>query len=303
MENFNRLVDAVLKDGQSHMRPVIEKELLHYDILYSLSRAGLLDHLTFQGGTSLRLCYGAPRFSEDLDFTGGKDFDYENLTELKNCVLDYLGGRYGLVVNITTPKQNKIDKLGDSVSILKWQISITTAPQRKDIPRQRIKLEVANIESYSRQLRALEQNYEFLPDGYMDTLIQTQTLEETMADKLVAFVNSQRYIRHRDIWDLRWLSQKGARPNLDMVNKKIDDYQAQNYLKNLIYTQENLLAIIESKSFQDEMRRFIPLNVQNRTLNKEGFSQFLSDSVLELFNEVKNGLLKKEDKSTSYFKM
>lgn len=92
MENFNRLVDAVLKDGQSHMRPVIEKELLHYDILYSLSRAGLLDHLTFQGGTSLRLCYGAPRFSEDLDFTGGKDFDYENLTELKNCVLDYLGG-------------------------------------------------------------------------------------------------------------------------------------------------------------------------------------------------------------------
>lgn len=207
------------------------------------------------------------------------------------------------MVNITTPKQNKIDKLGDSVSILKWQISITTAPQRKDIPRQRIKLEVANIESYSRQLRALEQNYEFLPDGYMDTLIQTQTLEETMADKLVAFVNSQRYIRHRDIWDLRWLSQKGARPNLDMVNKKIDDYQAQNYLKNLIYTQENLLAIIESKSFQDEMRRFIPLNVQNRTLNKEGFSQFLSDSVLELFNEVKNGLLKKEDKSTSYFKM
>ncbi|CDG92427.1 hypothetical protein XBP1_330002 [Xenorhabdus bovienii str. puntauvense] len=28
----------------------------------------------FQGGTSLSLCYGGNRFSEDLDFAGGKDF-------------------------------------------------------------------------------------------------------------------------------------------------------------------------------------------------------------------------------------
>lgn len=43
------------------MRPVIEKELLHYDILFTLDKAGLLSALTFQGGTSLRLCYGLPR--------------------------------------------------------------------------------------------------------------------------------------------------------------------------------------------------------------------------------------------------
>jgi predicted nucleotidyltransferase component of viral defense system len=68
-----RVEKAMILSGRGHMRPVIEKELLHYDILFSLDKEGLLDILTFQGGTSLRLCYGAPRFSEDLDFAGGRD--------------------------------------------------------------------------------------------------------------------------------------------------------------------------------------------------------------------------------------
>ena len=34
--------------------------------LYALPQS---DHLAFKGGTALRLLYGSPRFSEDLDFT------------------------------------------------------------------------------------------------------------------------------------------------------------------------------------------------------------------------------------------
>ena len=69
--DFSALVNkAMTQSGPIHMRPVIEKELLHYDILFSLDRKGLLDLLTFQGGTCLRLCYGASRFSVNLDFVG-----------------------------------------------------------------------------------------------------------------------------------------------------------------------------------------------------------------------------------------
>jgi len=54
-EDFNVLVELAMREkGYSHMRPVIEKELLHYDLLFVLDRQGLLDKLTFQGGTSLR---------------------------------------------------------------------------------------------------------------------------------------------------------------------------------------------------------------------------------------------------------
>jgi predicted nucleotidyltransferase component of viral defense system len=73
-------------ENVSHMRSVIEKELLHYDILFALEKGGLLDKLTFQGGTSLRLCYGGNRFSEDLDFAGGKDFSSAMLADMKHCI-------------------------------------------------------------------------------------------------------------------------------------------------------------------------------------------------------------------------
>lgn len=86
VEDFNKLVDKALEiEGRTHMRPVIAKELLHYDILFSLDTHGLLDQLTFQGGTSLRLCYGADRFSEDLDFVGGYDFSTFSLTKCNQC--------------------------------------------------------------------------------------------------------------------------------------------------------------------------------------------------------------------------
>ena len=55
--SFEELTElAMAEPGRSQMRPVIQKELLHYDILYRLDSEGLLDQLTFQGGTSLRLC-------------------------------------------------------------------------------------------------------------------------------------------------------------------------------------------------------------------------------------------------------
>lgn len=57
------------------LTPVIEKEIVHYEIIRSLGRNGLLQDITFQGGTSLRLCYGSQRYSEDLDFVAGDKFD------------------------------------------------------------------------------------------------------------------------------------------------------------------------------------------------------------------------------------
>ena len=51
---LNALVDMAVRDGHDeNSRPVIQKELLHYDILFYLKQSGLLNDLVFQGGTSL----------------------------------------------------------------------------------------------------------------------------------------------------------------------------------------------------------------------------------------------------------
>jgi hypothetical protein len=75
----------------------------------------------------------------------------------------------------------------------KWQVSVTTAPEQKSIPRQRIKIEIASIEAYTSETMALQANYEFLPDGYADTLLKVETLDEIMADKLISLAKAEFY--------------------------------------------------------------------------------------------------------------
>lgn len=276
IENFNLLVDRAMNiSGYARMRPAITKELLHYNILFCLDKGGLLDKLTFQGGTSLRLCYGASRFSEDLDFVGGIEFATADLIKIKNCLEKYINERYGLEILVKEPKEMASIPKYQDIKVDKWQISLTTSPEKKDIPKQKIKIEVVNVPAYSRIPQSLQQNYDFLPDGYSDTLIMTETLDEIMADKLISLVSCQRYVRYRDIWDLRWLKQQGAKINAEYVLAKIRDYKEIDYLEKLKKMTSRLDEIVRSKEFNNEMSRFIPTDILERTLEKEKFIDFL----------------------------
>lgn len=202
-----------------HMRPVIEKELLHYDLLYALDKENLLNDLVFQGGTSLRLCYGGSQFSEDLDFAGGVDFTSRKLADIKNCLENYLSKRYGLEVTVKEPESLIKPKYAE-LKIDKWQVGIITSPGRRDLLKQKIKLEVANIPAHTRTARPQVRNYEFLPDSYEDLLIMVETRDEIMADKLFSLPATERYVRNRDIWDLAWLAQRGAQVDSELVKRK-----------------------------------------------------------------------------------
>lgn len=290
-ENFDKLVEIAMSNNNlMRMRPVVTKELLHYDILFSLDRAGLLDQLTFQGGTSLRLCYGSPRYSEDLDFAGGKEFSSEQVKGIKECLEDYIGSRYGLEVAVKEPTETRLLPAYQGIKVDKWQIRITTSPDRKDLPKQMIKLEVANIPAYSREVQSVKINYEFLPDGYSDMLILVESLDEIMTDKVVSLVCCDKYIRYRDIWDLRWLIQKNATYHQAYLLKKIDDYGVLDYrtkLNNFLVKSDN---IIRSQAFIDEMTRFLPIDALERTLMQHKFIDFLSREITQLFSRVKEQL-------------
>ena len=286
--DFTELVGlAMSSSGRARMRPVIQKELLHYDILYSLDAEGLLDQLTFQGGTSLRLCHGAPRYSEDLDFVGGRDFNRRQLEPLKDCIERYIGRRYGLEVSVREPADLKHERENGGLKIEKWQISVTTDQGKRHIPRQRIKIEVANIDAYSKEARAIRLHYEFLPEGYGDTLVLAETLDEIMAHKLVSLVNTTGYVRNRDIWDLHWLKRQGIDIRIDWVRQKIRDYRIEDYPQKLDRMLKRLPEIIEGNVFQREMARFIPLDVAERTLDKPKFRQFLVSELREMLERLR----------------
>ena len=287
-EDFRRFVDRAMQDaGLGPMRPVIEKELLHYDILFCLEQAHLLEGLVFQGGTSLRLCRGGSRFSEGLDFAGGRDFSPSTLAEMKACIEEYVGSRYGLEVGVREPSVRGEGPEHAEPNIDKWQISVAVSPKRREVPEQRIKVEVANVPAYTAEAVPLQVNYTFLPDGYGDMLIFTETLDEVMADKMVSLAATRKYVRYRDIWDLSWLKQQGATVRPDLVRRKLGDYRLPGdaaMFDDLIARIPDLVAGAELKN---EMRRFLLSDVYDRTFGSKKFEGFLVGAIAGLFEELK----------------
>jgi predicted nucleotidyltransferase component of viral defense system len=302
-ENFKELVDiAMAQPGRVAMRPVVEKELLHYDIFYALDSAGLLKDLVFQGGTSLRLCRGSNRFSEDLDFAGGRDFNSTKMAAIKTCIEKHVGDRYGLLVEVREPAQMAGSPDYENVRVDKWQVSVETAPARRDLPRQRIKLEIANIPAYTRELVPLRQNYDFL-QGYGPVLVNVESLDEILADKVVAFPASVRNIRYRDIWDIAWLQQQGATLDVGLVERKVADYRIADYKLLLANAITGLRGHIEDKAFVDQMTRFIDADTLGRTLLVSGFTEYLDNTVGQVLKAMAAHLEQTDAGAVPGFKM
>lgn len=291
LNNFTEMVDAAVNiPGNENLRPVIEKELLHYEIIAALDKGGFLSDLVFQGGTCLRLCYGARRLSEDLDFVGGPDFDAAIVMGMGDCVRDHITEKYGLTADIKDPKLNRQDPAYAGLNVDRWQISIVTSPDQKHLPKQRIKLEVINIPAMTSELVALRRNYDQISWGVQNTLLRCETLPEIMADKIVSFVNCREYIRYRDVWDLIWLKNRGASPDIDMVSAKIGHYDADNYEDNLRTRLGELSEIIEGEGFRSTMKRFLSAEDSRKYLENPAFIAHLASTMNALLTETLVGL-------------
>lgn len=274
MSLFDELVDEALNNKQqlAPLRVVVEKELLHHDILRVLSGAGLLKQLTFIGGTCLRDCYGSNRLSEDLDFTGGADFTRDQLAAMSNILIESLKVKYGLEINVTDPvrEEGNVDT---------WKLKVQTRPGRQDIPAQRINIDVCAIPSYQPRPMALLNPYG-VEMGTSGLILQAQSREEIFADKLVAFALRPNRLKNRDLWDIAWLHQQQIKPALDLIKNKLNDHHAETsaYLNALAERTASLHEDLEiAKEFRKEMARFLPNETVKETVNSEKFWEYLSN--------------------------
>jgi len=276
MSLFDSLVSQALKaQGElAPLRVVVEKELLHHDILREMSAAGLLHSLTFIGGTCLRACYGSNRLSEDLNFTGGKDFKRETLAGLGNILVERLQVKYGLEVAVSEPVK-------ETGNVDTWKLKVTTHPRRKSLPAQRIHIDICAVPSYDRKPMTLRNFYD-VEMGTSGLIVQAQSREEIFADKMVAFVLRMNRIKNRDLWDIGWLKQQNVTLPLELVGRKIADHKRSvgdfvDLLDKRMKSLKEDPAI--QKDFVHEMRRFLPPQVILRTVEKEEFWVYLVDLV------------------------
>lgn len=279
MSLFDQLVDEALRARAdlASLRSVVEKELLHHDILREMSGAGLLAGLTFIGGTCLRACYGSSRLSEDLDFTGGNDFRRRDLADLGKILTERLMDRYGLPVRVSEPV-----KTGGNVST--WKLVIETRPGRRHLPAQRINLDICAIPSHDPRPMMLRNLYG-IDLGTSGLILQAQSREEILADKLIAIAFRENRIKNRDLWDIGWLARQGIELPAHLIPVKIRDHDREvaAFIASLDARLAALLAQPDMRGeFIKEMRRFLPVGVVRDTIEKEPYWSYLTDVVTDL---------------------
>ena len=289
MSLFDQLVNEALRSRAelTSLRPVVEKELLHHDILREMSEAGLLADLTFIGGTCLRACYGSARLSEDLDFTGGSDFQRSDLAELARVLVDRLQIRYDLPVSVSEPV-----KTGGKVST--WKLTIETRPGQKHLPAQRIHLDICAIPSHDPRPMMLRNLYG-IDLGTSGLILQAQSREEILADKVIALAFRENRIKNRDLWDISWLSQQGIDLPTRLIPLKIRDHQRDD-AEFVALVQERIDAIKTRpdmrEDFMKEMRRFLPAATMRETIEKELYWAYLTQVVDDLARKAMSVLKK-----------
>ena len=272
MNLFDRLVEQAMQSERAlgTVRPALEKELLHHDILREMSRSGLLRGLTFIGGTCLRACYGSPRLSEDLDFAGGSEFDPARLSGLKPLLEETLLNKYSLPVDVSDPER-------EEGNVSTWKVRIQTRPGTKHHPAQLIHIDICAVPS--RQPRpALLRNFYGVDMGTEGLILQAQTREEILADKWVALAFRPNRVKYRDLWDMLWLDRQGVRLDIPLLLCKLDDRQRprQEFLSVLLSRLDDLGTNPEhQQGFRKEMERFLPATDVREMLGQPEFWKLL----------------------------
>jgi len=183
----------------------VERDYLQHILLLFLYRhAG--NWLVFKGGTALQKAFGLNRFSEDLDFTSGKEgglseiayrvgddaanFGFDNEVEIKKNVSEVISYRIKGPLYDGTPK---------SIVVLRLDISL----REKIIHKEDIREVVPVYTDLS---------------PYLVTMMDP---EEILAEKIRAIMTRN---KARDIFDARFLIAKKIAFNIELANKKLEYY-------------------------------------------------------------------------------
>jgi len=281
---FDRLIDQAISNQMEYLtlRTVVEKEILHHDILRILNDSGLLKSLVFIGGTCLRVCYGSSRLSEDLDFTAGRDFNIQVFNELADVFKESFLRKYDLPVEVRVPKEN------DS-SVKTWKLLIQTRPEHH-LPVQRIHIDINRLPSYDISPRMIRNNYG-IDLGTSGLIFWVESRTEIITDKYLALGLRLNRLKNRDLWDIIWLHQTGFKPDAGLLIKKLHDYNTDKdyYIECMA---ERIVSLSETPQvytdFKKEMVRFLPVSIVSETIESLEFWTYLKTIIQETWKLLRS---------------
>ena len=136
-------------------------------------------------------------------------------------------------------------------------------------------------------------NHYGVETGTSGLIIQAQSREEILADKLVALALRPNRLKNRDLWDIGWLKQQGVELPLALLPNKINDrHQSTAEFLGLLNERKTKLQLdpLSRKDFIQEMRRFLPAHVVVGTVDNGEFWTYLTSVICAECDHVTQSL-------------
>lgn len=242
-----------------HLTPAEAFELrqaLHVATLDALmaSRRWEPGDLVFQGGTSLHLAHGSPRYSEDLDFLVNSAL---NLQSIAKAVESRLEGAAWLV-----PQGAKlvVSKAKDARNPHTFVVAIG-GPELIGVVRVKVELWRA-AESALNAVKSTVSPIRLASGAAsgLQTFVPTAELPEIYVDKVFA-LGARPYLKARDVFDLHWLVSRGVAGvcTPESLRVRLATYPDETAAAWLAKAEERREALASSVApVEEDLKRWLP---------------------------------------------
>ncbi|MBU3965127.1 nucleotidyl transferase AbiEii/AbiGii toxin family protein [Patescibacteria group bacterium] len=228
------------------------KEYLQYPVMDFIYNSADYKNFIFTGGSCLRICFNAPRLSEDLDFDIKlSDYKKFKINKLAEDLQDYFKRKFlinagikiqsdkRVYIKFSVLKELGLAEQGESdllyVKIEPGQ-SVFTAP----------KLEFQPISRFGFNFIAKRYNLEFLMTGKLNAIFSRQWFKGKANE-----IN----IKGRDFYDLFWYLENNVKPNYNNL-KNISGIADEAQLKKKLI--ERIAQNVTARKLSYDLKNFFP---------------------------------------------
>jgi len=222
---------------------VILREYLQLFFLNELYSEEKGQNIFFKGGTALRLIYGSPRFSEDLDFT----------VEMEEKTFDkFISNLFKKIEKKETITFKPRKVISGKTFLLKLESALFANETYINL-------------DFSFREKIIEPKKSIIKTGYpilFTSYIYNLSKKEILAEKIRALLTRKK-TKGRDIYDMWYLLNQEASIDNKLINEKLKYY-------NLKLNKNDILKKIKNfpeKDFILDLRPFVPINEREKLKN------------------------------------
>lgn len=239
MTTYESMLADYRNDGGSTATMNAEQEVCQKIALAGLHRGGFFDHAAFYGGTCLRMFYGLPRFSEDMDFSLTQKRDDINLENYFDAIREEFN-LAGFDITITKKEKKAFGKV-ESAFLKENTEAYDIKFQTKKTVKVKIELDTDPPLLFNTEQKLLMQPYSFM--------VRCFTLPDLYAGKMHALVYRawQRRVKGRDWFDFEWYVRNGVPLSFRHLQERIREFNG------VIVSPEEFMDLLRKKIVETDI--------------------------------------------------